>query len=47
MVEIETNGKIYNDHENVVNITFHGLINLEKTICYVHFVLGGRRGGKG
>ncbi len=42
MVEIENNGKIYNDHENVLNITFHGLIGLEKTICYVHFVWGGK-----
>jgi hypothetical protein len=30
---------------NVSNITFHGLIGLEKTICYVHFVWGG--GGEG
>lgn len=30
---------------NVSNITFHGLIGLEKTICYVHFVLGGGREG--
>lgn len=32
---------------NVSNITFHGLIGLEKTICYVHFVWGGGGGTRG